>query len=178
VDQELYETITRAKKGDQEAFALLVSRFKQNIFRYAYGMLGDRMEAEDAAQEAFIKAFYSLPKLDNAYAFSSWLIRIASNLCYDRLHKLNKEHALAAEWIDTHVPQNDMQQSDLHMMVEAAMKTLSPEHREVVILRDLQGYSYEEIAEMINVPLGTVKSRISAARLLLRKEMTQNGGLS
>jgi RNA polymerase sigma-70 factor (ECF subfamily) len=178
VDQELYEIITRAKKGDQEAFALLVSRFKQNIFRYAYGMLGDRMEAEDAAQEAFIKAFYSLPKLDNVYAFSSWLIRIASNLCYDRLQKLNKEHVLAAEWINTHVTQNDMQQSDLHMMVEAAIKTLSPEHREVVILRDLQGYSYEEIAEMINVPLGTVKSRISKARLLLRKEMTQNGGLS
>lgn len=70
MDQELYRLIGKAKSGDKDAFALLVKRYKDRVFRYAFGMLSDRMEAEDVSQEAFIKVFYSLSKLDNSYAFS------------------------------------------------------------------------------------------------------------
>jgi RNA polymerase sigma-70 factor (ECF subfamily) len=171
VDQELYRLIGKAKGGDKDAFALLVKRYKDSVFRYALGMLSDRMEAEDVSQEAFIKAFYSLSRLDNSYAFSSWLTRIVSNLCYDRIKKLKKENtAVLGELIET-VSNNDMEQTDLHMTIEDAMKTLSPEHREAIILRDVEGYSYDEIAGMLNIPIGTVRSRLSTARLLLRKEM-------
>ncbi|UJF35655.1 RNA polymerase sigma factor [Paenibacillus hexagrammi] len=170
MDQELYEVIRTAKAGDKEAFALLIKRYKASVYRYAFGMLSDRMEAEDVAQEAFIKAFYALPKLENSFAFTSWLTRIVSNLCYDRLQKRKKENTSPQEWVET-TTQIDLKQTDLQMSIQEAMNTLSPEHKEVIILRDVEGYTYDEIAGMIHIPVGTVKSRINAARLLLRKEM-------
>ncbi|NOU62733.1 sigma-70 family RNA polymerase sigma factor [Paenibacillus sp. LMG 31461] len=171
VDHELNDIIGKAMSGDKEAFALLVSRFKDSVFRYAYGMLGDRMEAEDVAQEAFIKAFYAISKLDNSYAFTSWLKRIISNLCYDRIQKQKKTSAVSGELIEKQRSNNDIERTDLHITIEEAMSKLSPEHREVIILKDVEGYSYDELAGMLHIPLGTVKSRINAARLLLRKEM-------
>lgn len=81
MDQELYRLIGKAKSGEKDAFTLLIKRYKDSVLRYAFDMLSDRMEAEDVSQEAFIKAFYSIPRLDNSYAFSSWLTRIVSNLC-------------------------------------------------------------------------------------------------
>lgn len=176
MDQELYSLIGKAQTGDKEAFALLVKRYKETLFRYAYGMLSDRMEAEDVAQEALIKAYYSLPNLGNIYAFSSWLSRIVSHLCYDRIHKRKRTTIAAGELIETHGSNHVMEQTELHLAIHEAMKQLSPEHREAIVLRDVQGYSYEEIAGMLQIPLGTVKSRISAARLLLRKEMNRETG--
>lgn len=176
MDQELYSLIRKAKTGNQDAFALLVERYNANLFRYAYGMLLDRMEAEDVTQEAFIKAFYSLPKLDNIYAFSSWLSRIVSHLCYDRIARRKKEAIAAGELIETHGSNSVMEQTHLQISIEEAMNRLSPEHREAIVLRDVQGYSYDEIAGMLHIPLGTVKSRINAARLLLRKEMNRETG--
>lgn len=173
MDQELNKLISKAKTGEKEAFTLLVKRYKESVFRYAFGMLADRMEAEDVSQEAFIKAYYSLAKLENIYAFSSWLTRIVSNLCYDRIQKRKKETAVSGELIKTHIANNNIEQVHLHMTIEEAMNKLSPEHREAIILRDVEGYSYDEIAGMINIPLGTVKSRISSARLMLRKEMNR-----
>lgn len=171
MDQELYRLIGKAKDGDKDAFALLIKRYKDIVFRYAFGMLSDRMKAEDVAQEAFIKIFYSLSRLDNLYAFSSWLTRIVSNLCYDRIQKRKKDYTVPTERIETNISNNGMERTDLHMTIEEALKTLSPEHREAVILRDVEGYTYDEIARMLNIPLGTVKSRINAARLMLRKEL-------
>lgn len=171
MDQELYKIISYAKSGDKDAFALLVKKYKEKVFRFAFGMLSDRMEAEDVSQEAFIKAFYSLSKLENEYAFTSWLTRIVSNLCYDRIQKRRKENLISSELIETNISSNEMERTDLNMTIQEAMKILSLEHREVVLLRDVEGYSYDEIAAMLNIPLGTVKSRINTARLLLRKEM-------
>ncbi|WP_328803961.1 RNA polymerase sigma factor [Paenibacillus glycinis] len=172
VDEELKHVIHRAKRGDREAFADLVRRFKGHVYRYAAGMLGDRMDAEDVSQEVFIKAYYSLPSLDNEFAFSSWIIRIAANLCKDRLKKR------------THAPEhgmNDEQKeriADEHaadplekVSIEEGLSRLSVGHREVLLLHEIQGYNYEEIAKMTDVPLGTVKSRLFAARMNLRKEL-------
>ncbi|WNR45307.1 RNA polymerase sigma factor [Paenibacillus roseipurpureus] len=134
MDQELYDLIAKAKSGDKEAFTLLVKRYKDIVFRYSYGMLEDRMEAEDVSQEAFVKAFYSLSKLDNSYAFASWLKRIVSNLCYDRIHKQKKTNSVSGELIETRISNNDMERRDLQMTIEEAMGKLSPEHREAIIL--------------------------------------------
>ncbi|SEP17777.1 RNA polymerase sigma factor [Paenibacillus sp. OV219] len=172
VDEELKHIIHRAKRGDREAFANLVQRFKGHVYRYAVGMLGDRMDAEDVSQETFIKAYYSVSSLDNEYAFSSWIIRIAANLCKDRLKKR------------TNTPEQEMNEeqnkriADQHatdplekLSIEEGLSRLSVGHREVLLLHEIQGYNYEEIAEMIDVPLGTVKSRLFAARINLRKEL-------
>lgn len=173
MDQELFNLISKAKTGDKESFALLIKRYKDSVFRYAYGMLANRMDAEDVSQDAFIKAFYSLPKLDNIYAFSSWLMRIVSNLCYDRIQKRKKESMISDDFIQTQIANSNIEQTDLRMTIKEAMNKLSPEHREAVLLRDVEGYSYDEIAGMLHIPLGTVKSRINAARLTLRKEMNR-----
>lgn len=91
VEQDLTQLIRQAKAGDTDAFAVLVAQFKGEVFRHAYAMTGDRMEAEDIAQEAFVKAWYALDKLEHAYAFASWMSKIVSHLCYDRLKKLRKK---------------------------------------------------------------------------------------
>jgi RNA polymerase sigma factor (sigma-70 family) len=172
VDEELKHIIHRAKRGDREAFADLVRRFKGHVYRYAVGMLGDRMDAEDVSQETFIKAYSSLSSLDNEYAFSSWIIRIAVNLCKDRLKKrtntLEQElHAEKSERIADQSVSDPLEK----LSIEEGLSRLSVGHREVLILHEIQGYNYEEIAEMIDVPLGTVKSRLFAARINLRKEL-------
>lgn len=172
VDEELKHIIHRAKRGDREAFADLVQRFKGHVYRYAVGMIGDRMDAEDVSQETFIKAYYSLSSLDNEYAFSSWIIRIAANLCKDRLKKRTNTPGQEIN------EEENKQIADQHatdplerLSIEEGLSRLSVGHREVLLLHEIHGYNYEEIAEMIDVPLGTVKSRLFAARINLRKEL-------
>jgi RNA polymerase sigma factor (sigma-70 family) len=170
VDEELFQNVHRAKQRDREAYTNLVNRFKEQVYRHAVGMLGDRMEAEDVTQEAFIKAFYSLSSLDHEYAFSSWLIRIVSNLCKDRLKQHGKIMLVGEESI---LRAEQMGYVDSHekLTIEEAMNLLTMEHREAILLHDVQGYRYEEISQIVGVPLGTVKSRLFAARLALRKEL-------
>ncbi|AIQ12592.1 RNA polymerase sigma factor [Paenibacillus durus] len=170
VDEELNHIIHRAKHGDKEAFAQLVKRYKGHVYRYAAGMLGDRMDAEDVSQEAFIKVYYSLSGLDNEYAFSSWIIRIVSNLCKDRLKKRTKEQRMSDEPNETIADQHLPDPLE-KLSIEEAMSRLTVEHREILLLHEVQGYRYEEIADIMEIPLGTVKSRLFAARMVLRKEL-------
>jgi RNA polymerase sigma factor (sigma-70 family) len=178
VDQELHQLIQEAKQQNQQAFEELVHRFKGQVYRQAYAMLHDRMEAEDIVQEAFVKMYYGLPKLESAYAFSTWLSRIVIHLCYDHLQKRKKDPSYMVEWLDQH--HNSLtnhselfEQMKFQLSLEEAMKQLSSEHRAVVVLRDIQGYSYDEIARILKVPMGTVKSRLHAARLTLRHYMSE-----
>jgi RNA polymerase sigma-70 factor (ECF subfamily) len=170
VDEELYRLIGEAKRGGKEAFAQLLTQYKDRVYRHAFGMLGERMEAEDITQEAFIKAYYSLARLESEYAFSSWMMQIVSNLCKDRLKKCEKERTLRSESIEE-VTIQGVEDKNLGLGIQEAMTTLSPEHREVILLHDVQGYRYEEIAAIVGIPLGTVKSRLNMARLALRNEM-------
>jgi RNA polymerase sigma factor (sigma-70 family) len=174
VDEELHRIIHEAKRGSKDAFATLVHRFKDHVYRYAYGMLGDPMEAEDASQEAFIKCYYSLSRLENEFSFASWLTRIISNVCFDRLKKQQREIKSATgtsgdfeyrDAVDYRLAE------DLKKSIEEGMRQLSPDHRQMILLHDVQGYRYEEIAKLLGIPLGTVKSRLNAARLALRIEM-------
>lgn len=170
LNHELNQLIRKAKQGSQESFAELVERYKGHVFRHAYAMVNDRMEAEDISQEAFVKAFYSLSRLDNEYAFVSWLTRIVSNLCYDSIEKAKKKKTIHTEEIvqDRSSP---IEQSHLKLTIEEGLQKLSPEHRTVLVMRDIQGFPYNEIADSLGIPLGTVKSRISTARLELKNEL-------
>lgn len=167
--------IREAKQGKQDAFAILVRRFKDRVYRYAYGMLGDRLEAEDVSQEAFLKCYASLPRLENEFSFASWLQRIVSNLCMDRLKRRNKEKTKPSQdplgEMESREARERHRAQDLRWTIEEAMKQLSPDHRQIILLHDVQGFRYEEIAHMLEIPLGTVKSRLSAARLALRLVM-------
>ncbi|WP_040948982.1 RNA polymerase sigma factor [Gorillibacterium massiliense] len=176
MDEELNRIIREAKQGNKDAFAPLVHRFKDHVYRYAFGMLGDRMEAEDLSQEAFMKCYASLPQLESEFSFVSWLNRIVSNLCVDRLKKRNKEttkttsqDALGDMEIKSAREQHRV--DSLKQTIDEAMELLSPDHRKIILLHDVQGFRYEEIAEILEIPLGTVKSRLNAARLALRLVM-------
>jgi RNA polymerase sigma factor (sigma-70 family) len=168
LDDKLFAIIREAKLGSKEAFTLLMERYKDYVYRYTFGMLGDSMEAEDVTQETFIKVYYALSKLENEAAFGSWLTQIMSNLCYDR-HKKKKINIIE---LNDQVYENKTEQQQLRLSLTEAIQKLSIEHREVIVLKDVQGYSYDEISEMLNIPLGTVKSRINAARLRLRNELS------
>ncbi|BAU29159.1 RNA polymerase sigma-70 factor (ECF subfamily) [Aneurinibacillus soli] len=177
MDHELYGLIGRASQGEQEAFVQLINRYKGAVFRQAYAMLHDRMEAEDVSQEAFLKVYSSLAKLEQAYAFVPWLAQIVSRLCYDRIRKKKRENTFIEEDIEkqiffTQAP-SSVEQKHVQLNIEEAMQKLSPEHRMAITLRDIQGFSYDEMAEILKIPVGTVKSRIHAARLALRKELTE-----
>ncbi|MGG5254391.1 sigma-70 family RNA polymerase sigma factor [Neobacillus sp. SM06] len=100
---DLHETISQAKKGDQAAFRQLVTAYKGSVFRHAFALLNDRMEAEDVTQEAFVKAYYSLPKLENEYAFVSWLTKVTTNLCYDKNKKIAKKKAAETEELNENI---------------------------------------------------------------------------
>ncbi|MDF2904434.1 MAG: subfamily polymerase sigma-24 subunit [Bacillus sp. (in: firmicutes)] len=172
MDELLYQLIIEAKRGNEEAFSSLVTRYKRQVFRHAFAMVNDRMEAEDISQEAFVKAYFSISKLNNEYGFVSWLTRIVSNLCYDRIKKKEKTVPLGNGEKDlllsTYSSHN---QSQMRMTLQEAMQELSIEYRTVLVLREVEGYSYNEMAEILHIPLGTVKSRLSAARELLKKEL-------
>ncbi|MBB6734473.1 RNA polymerase sigma factor [Cohnella zeiphila] len=175
MDEELYRIIREAKQGKKDAFAILVRRFKDYVYRYAYGMLGDRMEAEDVTQEAFLKCYAALPRLENEFSFVSWLQRIVSNLCSDHLKKRQKEKTKPIQETLSQMEISEARQrhsaQDLKWTIEESLKQLSPDHRQIILLHDVQGFRYEEIAQTLEIPVGTVKSRLNAARLALRQIM-------
>ncbi|WP_028775395.1 RNA polymerase sigma factor [Shimazuella kribbensis] len=180
MDQELFDLITKAKRGDKSAFESLVERYKRHVYYQAVTMLNDTIEAEDVLQEAFIKAYFSLENLKSSYAFTSWLSRIVYNLCNDRIKKRDREKVVVSEWLDNKIENMGdsklpIEQKQMQIDLYQAMKSLSPEHRSAIILREVHGYSYQDIAEIMGVPEGTVKSRIHHARLTLREELKKEG---
>jgi RNA polymerase sigma factor (sigma-70 family) len=180
MDQELYDLIMKAKQGDKSAFESLVERYKKHVYYQAVTMLNDPMEAEDVLQEAFIKAYFSLKNLKSAFAFTSWLSRMVHHLCYDRLKKRNKEKAVVSDWLDSRMENvsdsiRPIEQKQLQIDLHQAMQSLSPEHRSILLLREIQEFSYQEIAKIMDIPEGTVKSRIHTARLTLRNKLKKEG---
>ncbi len=168
VDEQLRQVIMRARQGDQTAFGQLVNRFKGPVYRHALGMLGDRGEAEDAAQDIFVKVYQAIGKLEDAYAFYSWLMRITSNLCKDKLKQRAKQ-VETDDMPDERLPDLLSPDPVLRLSMQEALTQLSVDHREILLLHDVQGFRYEEIAELTGIPMGTVKSRLFSARMSLRK---------
>lgn len=175
--QELTKLIRLAQTGNTKAFEQLVERYKGHVYRQALAMLHDRMEAEDVMQEAFVKAYFYLPKLGKEHAFVSWLTRIVMNLCYDKIKKMKRsipvDDTLIEDVFNDRRPSSGENRQIVRMSVADALQRLSFEHREAVVLRDIQGFSYQEIADSLGIPLGTVKSRISLARKELKKFLTE-----
>lgn len=171
--------ITRAMKGETEAFTALISQYQNMAFSVAYRMLRDEDAAADVVQDSLIKAYRALHGFQGGN-FRSWLMRIVANTCYDVL-RAQQRHAtdslddLLTEqdhtpYLVDHAegPESHAERMDLNKFIEAGIQALPPDQRLVLVLCDVHGYAYDEIAEIANLPMGTVKSRISRARLRLR----------
>lgn len=163
-----YELIKKARDGDNQSFTDLVKDYTPYVYRTAYSLLQDQGEAEDVSQEVFLKVHRSISQLRDVETFPSWLKKIITNSCLDKFKKRRPTPVEDYELEQIATPES-IQNSDERMEIQVALKQLIPEYREALVLREWQGYNYQEIATILKIPLGTVKSRIHTARTLLRK---------
>ena len=181
------ELVRAAAGGDTEAFERLVETYENKIYTLALRMSGSPDDAGDIAQEAFLAAWRGLPAFRGEAGFATWLYRLASNAAIDYLRRQKKQRGdmslddeeLGLDAVDSAPgPQETAEGSELRAAVAEGLNQLSQGHRQVLVLREVQGLSYEEIASVLEVDIGTVKSRISRARSSLRKILLENGNLS
>ena len=174
--------------GDTTAFDSLVLKHKDRVFNLCYWFLGDKQEANDSAQDAFIKAYRSLKKFRFESAFSTWLYRIAANTCKNRLksseykqkkktvslHNPSEEegtHSVMEISDESPSPINGLEMKERAILIQKAIRSLPSDKRSVVVLRDIEGLSYEEVSKITGLNVGTVKSKLSRARLELRAKL-------
>lgn len=160
------ELIKKSQAGDEKAFAELFSLNRNKIFRHALSILKDEEYAEDVTQESFLKAFLHIKEFRSQASFGTWLYRIAHNLALNRIKK-KKEPRLERDVAAAHV-EDSPQTRELQKQIDEAIKRLSPKHREVFILYECQKYSQKEIAALLKVPPGTIRSRLYYARRHIR----------
>ena len=179
--------IERCLAGDQEAWNQIVRTHWRKVFNLAYKFVGRHDEAEDLAQDVFLKIFKALHTFDRRANFQTWLISISRNLCIDHYRSVRKERETMARDVDASTltpparersPLGELEQLDLRQRIREALAELPPTLREAVVLRDLQEFSYQEIAAQLRLPEGTVKSRINRGRLELARQLRrlQNKG--
>ena len=184
--QEDREIVREVLNGKKELFALLVHRYEDKIFNYIYYLVKQKQEAEDLAQTTFVKAFFALRQYNHAYEFSTWIYSIARNVCLDYFRKRKKEeadvslHIVVGDDGDTEMgelmeedhspdPLKTVLNDELREKIEKAIASLPLKLREIVVLRHLEDCSYEEIAQIMNLPVGTVKSYLHRARKKLKE---------
>ena len=171
--------VQQTLEGDPQAFGELVQRYERDVFNLTYRMLNNRGEAEDAAQEAFLRAYSNLDRYDQNRSFKTWLLSIASNHCIDRIRRrrltwLSLEEPLPphpALTSDIPGPEEATLSNEQSMLVQELLDELSPDYRLAVVLRYWYDYSYAEIAEMLETTESAIKSRLFRARQALAKEL-------
>jgi RNA polymerase sigma-70 factor (ECF subfamily) len=168
--------IQRAARGGVEAFNLLVSRWEKRVYNYLLRITGNREDALDLTQDAFLKAYQNLRKLDDPGRFAPWLYRIAHNEAYSMFRKRRPEtdvDELRPEATETGIAVggSSIFPMELSLAVSSALERLSPEQRESVVLKIYQGFKFEEMAEILSCPVSTIKSRLYTALELLKIEL-------
>lgn len=173
------QLIDEALGGDSAAFGQLVTRYQDRLYNTLVHVVGSTDAAYDVVQDAFVQAYVKLETFERASAFYTWLYRIAVNLAISRRRR-DKPHVsveqaretLGHEPIDNAAPPGArLEQSERACQVQAALATLSEEHRAILILREVDGCSYEQISEILDLPIGTIRSRLHRARLQLRDQL-------
>jgi len=176
-DGDEAELIERATKGESDAFAVLVERYQRRVVGVAMAVVHNQDDAVELAQETFVRAFENLSKFESRSSFSTWLYRIAANLAIDFWRREGRHVVLHGEDADNELkrmpsPQGDSYKSaarsELSERIKQALEELTPEHRAVILLREVEGLSYDEISETLQCPRGTVMSRLHYARGRLR----------
>ena len=185
------ELVSRARAGDAAAFEQLMLASQDRVYTLCLRMTGNREDALDLAQEAFLNAWRGLASFQGNSSFSTWVYRLASNACIDFLrkrkrrqqgespHSLDDEEAPLPEPADPRgSPEEELERRELRRAVERGLQALPDHHRQVLVMRELSGMSYQEIGAVLDLDLGTVKSRIARARLALKKFLVQEGNFS
>lgn len=184
--------IERAKAGDQDAFAQLMEQNQGRIYNLTLRMTGSAEDAAELTQEAFFNAWRGLSKFQGESSFATWVYRLASNACIDFLRREKRrknismtvsldddENDRQAELPDLrYTPERELEKKELQRAVSDGLQALSDEHRQVLVMRELNGLSYAEIGDVLDLEEGTVKSRIARARTALRKVLTESGNFS
>ncbi len=181
-------SIEKSKNGNIEAFEQLIEPYQKKVFNIALRMMGNQEDASDAAQEVFIKIYKSISGFREESSFNTWVYRIATNVCLDELRKRKRMNVVSTDSLiqltDGEVnvqvedkglsPDKILEKKELIEEVKEALNHIKHEHKQVIVLRDIQGYSYKEISSIMQCSEGTVKSRINRARnavkdILLKK---------
>lgn len=182
--------IRRAQRGDADAFEQLLLEHQKNVYNLCYRMAGNPDDAMDLSQETFLRAWRCLDQYQFASAFSTWLYRLCSNICIDFLRRRRRQQTVPLTFEDTDgeeqtyavpdaqpLPEEQVELKLTRETLAAAMAQLLPEHRAVLQLRVVNEMSYEQIADVLDIQIGTVKSRLSRARNQLKK-ILERGNLS
>lgn len=173
--------IAAAKRGDKAAFGILVKAYQRQAYGAAFSFVGNRDDALDLAQDAFVRAYRAIKRFDTSLPFYPWYHRILRNVCLNYLRRRNRrketslDHLMTVGFDAEHnglLPDDKAHLRDLKREIKQGMAQLSPEHREVIYLRHFQDLSYSEIAQCLDIPPGTVMSRLHGARKNLKKCLT------
>lgn len=181
--------VKRVRSGDQRAFKLLVERYQRKVYAVALGMLKDKEEAMDVSQDAFVKVYKYLDHFKGDASFYTWLYRITANICIDRLRKRGGgEHVEFDESIATDIaearigalgsrlgtnPQKSALRRELADKIQEALAQVPEKHRAILLLREIEGMSYEDLARTLEIPKGTVMSRLFHARAKVQKILSE-----
>lgn len=183
-----HELVTRAQQGSEKAYRELLGRYQRPVFSIIYRMIRDREQAEDLAQETFVRVFNNIDRYDPRYKFSSWIFKIATNLTIDWIRRKELDtvsidgsrNAVTAEQIEAtsitiasqdENPEELLEAKQLGEEIEGAISKLRPEYKAAILLRHVEGREYQEIAEILSLPLGTVKTYIHRGRNELRDQL-------
>ena len=181
------ELVRAAARGDEAAFGQLVQMYENKAYHLALRMCGNAEDACDIAQDAFLAAWRGLPSFRGEAEFSTWLYRLVSNAAIDHLRRTKHQRgniSLDDEELNLDAPdpapgpQENAEEKDLKSLVQDGLNQLGDDHRAVLVMREVQELSYEEISHTLQIDMGTVKSRLARARNALRKILLKNGNLS
>lgn len=177
------DLLEKSKRGDIKSFELLIEGYQKKVFNIAYRIVNNYEDANDLAQEVFIRVYKSIGSFKEQASFSTWIYRITTNVCMDELRKRKNRNVVSLDeelkiddgeikrQVESNepTPEETVEKNELKKIVNEAISSLAEEHRIAIVLRDIQGFSYEEIAKFTNCPEGTVKSRINRARRSLKE---------
>ena len=182
------ELVKLAQQGDESAFSLLVEQNQRRIYNLALRMTRNPDDAAELTQDAFLNAWRGLASFQGGSSFSTWLYRLASNACIDLLRRRKRRqegeapHSLDDEeagWPEPAAPgggpEEELEQKERRQALERELRALPDHQREILVMREVSGLSYQEIGELLSLDLGTVKSRLARARLALKKRLLENG---
>jgi RNA polymerase sigma-70 factor (ECF subfamily) len=185
------EIIEKCRSGDKNAFEILVKHYEKKVYNMTYRMLGNKEDALDVSQEVFIKIYKSIRSFKGESSFSTWLYRLVTNTCLDEIRKRKGKKLYSIDKPvetefgevnrdlidDSNGPEEQACKMEIQEIVQKAICQLPEEQRIIIILRDIQGFSYKEMAEILQCSMGTVKSRLNRGRLALKGILESSGNL-